>query len=835
MTIISQLAPNYGFDNALLCRLVKILIAPTTKTPLNIRNSIIREYLLPRSQISNNIVITILGIKYGPRSSTQASVHQALLKWLVIVYPFLENLQIVTKLYSTLLTKVPYEYSRQWVCHLLYLSTTQTLVTAWRAQLITEYYTKFPSSPYIAAILRLYKAYAPFLFKGNAAIVKTTIFQSPNIEMEKQIYLLHEKIGDQTLNNNTKSKSNKNISQFSKVSNGKSKSSITPSTTTATTTSRISKNNTLFNPIPLVSQHSLGVENINSIDKFVSHFYKLKFPDQMGMVLSDSGMLIRLLLYKGTAKEWDRFNSWLLQELFDCLQYTPTVYYLKNSKTKNNNSSKSKNTTEDSSSYSQITQAQYRQLKNSGKPVSAYVKVSNSGNLLLESYLGKILTFYTYTKVLPYAVEEFIYEYLSVWDGNQHSLIMFHLIGLLPMPSYEVVENQILEPLKRIVVSNLPSKQIYVFDLLTNLIRNWRLHHFTSKERLTEKQIHETCRTLRSILAFSDYYGLFAVEKFRDNISISMSVISLFKEIAMFPYHEYFPIVLSMSPDLLYYLFLSRSGVLMSQCSDLLVRWKPLNMNTVREKPLDKSVQFQSFVLDFCNAIWLNKPFDVPEKGAPLPSPDSTVVAPCFYTLEIKFINILKEIASKNNLNINFLFGFSLSIMFCRQTSVFWKRLERNAESGKLKNLPTSTKSNGSNGKDKQNSSNKYPKKLKAHLTMPPTYASLKQNIAQGGLELGYGDFRIMLLDELEELGYNGFYSLLYTSMRKLMERKKSNDDIAAAAATTATSTKSNKLKVTSKKVSKTISRQVSSSSSSSSSSSPLLTKKKSKSKMKSK
>lgn len=32
-------------------------------------------------------------------------------------------------------------------------------------------------------------------------------------------------------------------------------------------------------------------------------------------------MLLRLLIYKGTSKEWDRINSWLLQQLFDCVEW----------------------------------------------------------------------------------------------------------------------------------------------------------------------------------------------------------------------------------------------------------------------------------------------------------------------------------------------------------------------------------------------------------------------------------------------------------------------------------------------------------------------------------
>jgi hypothetical protein len=58
-------------------------------------------------------------------------------------------------------------------------------------------------------------------------------------------------------------------------------------------------------------------------------------------------------------------------------------------------------------------------------------------------------------------------------------------------------------------------------------------------------------------------------------------------------------------------------------------------------------------------------------------------------------------------------------------------------------------------------------------LREPPWYISLKQNAAKGGIPLGFSDFRVSFLDELDREGFHGLHDLLYSSMKRLMELQK--------------------------------------------------------------
>lgn len=334
---------------------------------------------------------------------------------------------------------------------------------------------------------------------------------------------------------------------------------------------------------------------------------------------------------------------------------------------------------------------------------------------------------------LPLSVEEFLYEVLQTWDGENSREMIFHLMSYIPMLSAESLASKVLNPLRRIIESPTATPELHVsmFTFFHDLIRNWKtliLAH------LAEILLSEQCRALRIIAAFVDHYGLIALEKYKDNIEIALIILDVFEEITYFPSHGNFPIVISMSSDLVYYLFLSRSGIALSRVSNIIIAAKSLHMNAQRDPLIDQSIAFQSFVLDICNSIWLNKAFEDVK-----PSPNT--IAPNRFTLENDFIQILRETSVKANFNLNSLLSLSYSISFCRLGAIYLRTLE-----------------------------NKF--KVKKRLKQPPSYASLKAIGAQGGITLGFNDFRVGFLDVLGEEGYTGIHQLLYGSMRKLMEKK---------------------------------------------------------------
>lgn len=611
--------------------------------------------------MSSKVVILIIG-RFGIHTYAPIGLFQHLLKWLVVVYDFLEDPFILSKLYSSLITKLSYETTRQWVCHLLYLSTTQELVKPWRVNYLLEIYERFPNSIYIVALLRLYREYAPSLVKGKLPMIKSTIFHHPSSDMASSIKYIQ-----------SRAPSYPPSGSFSSVTTAAPNNSLQQKLSQKKRP--ISSISTLTHTPPsLLSRYEItpGVETVTTINQFVQAYHRFKFPSQMSSVFNDSGMLSRLMIYRGDEMTWNRFDSWLLQSLFDA-------------------------------------------------------GTSNFNIPLLE----KVVSFVTYSKVLPLSVEEYLCDVIFSWDGKKNRELIFHLMSYFPMFSAEVISARLLNPLRKLIEGSPPDMHIALFTFIHDLIRHWKT---LVSAKYSDIPLPEQCRTIRIVAAFVDHYGLLALEKFKDNTEITLIILDVFEEITYFPSHGHFPIVITMSPDLVYYMFLSRSGISVSRVAGVVITAKSLHMNAQRDPLIDQSTVFQSFVLDICNSVWLNKAFDNLKTS-------SSVIHPNRFSLENDFILVLREASEKANFNLNTLLSLSYSISFCRRAALYLRDLE--------------------------NRSN-----IKKRLMEPPSYASLKANAAQGGIALGFNDFRVGFLDELDDLGYSGIHNLLYGSMRKLMEKK---------------------------------------------------------------
>lgn len=636
-------------------KLVDFITSPDCKIPLAARTCLVRDYLYPRTTVSSKTVVIIVG-RFGLQNFAPFALLSQLLKWLVIVYDYLEDPFILSKLYAALWTKLNYESTKQWVCHLLYLTTTAALVKPWRIQYLLEVYQKSPGNKYVIGLLRKFREYSPARVKGKLPLVQD-VFQTPNQEMVDALKVIHS--SQPPVDAPPKPK------QETPVQAGQKRP--------------ISAISTLVRvPPPLESRYELnmGIETITSLNQFVHKYHKLKFPDQMSLVFNDTGMLSRLLLYKGDEQAWGRFDSWLVQSLFTTID-------------------------------------------------------SGINGPLLE----KIVSFVTYAKELPVSVEDYLYTLLTKWDGKEHRDLVLHLLSYLPMLSAETAASKLLAPLRKLIEGSDAHMHLAIFNFFLALLNHWAV--LSNAGLVEDLHLSEQCRTIRIIAAFIDHYGLLALEKFPDNMSIALNILDNFDQIIAFPGHVKFPVVITPSSDLTYYFFLSRSGILLSRISGIVIASKTLHLNATRDPLVDQSTGFQSYVLDICNSVWLNKAFEDLKHGR-------NAINPNRFTLENEFILILREAAASVDFNLNSLLSLSSSIMFCRLAALHLREMENQ-------------------------------RKVVTRLKAPPSYASLKSVGNEGGLTMGFNDFRVSFLDALQARGYQGLHALLYGSMRKLMEKKNAN------------------------------------------------------------
>lgn len=663
-----NLVSKHGVPNDILLSVIKRLILPESTIPSSFRLLLTRDYLIPRHPVSSELVKTIIGIQLGKALTVSFSVYEELLKWLVIVYPFLEDSKIITKLYPILFFKLPYEPARRWVCHLLYLATCPALVTPWRIQLLTEYYSKSPNSPYILGLLNHFQS-----FKSDSAISGImapidNLFGSPDPELE---ILIKRVQNNAVLEINclepAETELSKALNKFENI-----KLVIGASS-----------------PITIDFSNSSLERNL-SPESFFSKFHTFKIPRRSQSIFLEGGLISRFIIYKNDPKLWNHFNSWLLEQLYS---------------------------------------------------ESRYEKESFSPTSHFESFLEKIYSFIVCTKTMPSAVEVFLYHYLSVWDGAKHEDIMFKLLSCLTMTDANTIQNSFLDKLECFMESRYPSKHIWVFNLLTELVKNWEIDQRVREDNSQDQlSLIEQCRTLTAVTSFINYYGIIAVENFKDNSSVALSILGYFRQVVTFPHHGDMAVVQIISTDLLYHLFLTQSLVSITICCGLLCEWKPLFFDNQRDEVSSQCYNFRTYLLDLCNSIWLNKAFSYN------PTPKEVQIAPPHFSFSQKFIDILRETASKHSLNIDHMYGVSASYSFGVRAMDFFRKLEMGSA-----------------------------KPLDKLLDVPPNNVALEENSKEGGLPISFKSFRIKMLDQLAAEGFEGLHKFLYSFMRKLRSSKSTN------------------------------------------------------------
>lgn len=523
ISVLGMYARTHGIDGPDLEKLIKLFTSHECRISASLRICIIRDCMYPRQKVSTKIVMAIIGRFTSSQSMASNTLFQQILRWLIIVYDFLEDANIISKLYSLLLTKISYETTRQWICHLLYLSTTQALVTPWRAQLLLEEYEKSPSSTPLVALLRHYQAYKPAVVPGNLPLVKLSIFDHPNPDMKNAIRTILTKSSTETAlsNSHTTNKRKRTHEQAN------AKSSLEP----------------------LKFYHNYGIDSITSSTQFVEKYHRLQFPQQISSFVENSGMLTLLLIYKGDALTWARFNSWLEQSLYS----------------------------ED-------------QLSN-------------------PELLRKVWSLVSYSKMMPVSVQNYLLDFLQSWDFETHNVLIYSLLSYLPFMDDQDFTVSIIIPFAKHARAKNSGRLRAFIKMLTALVRNWSHRVKAGTPDVANTLPTDHCRVIRVMAAFVDHHGLQALEKNRYNMELSQTVLDFFEEVLYFPTHKKFPVIVCISSNLFYLFYISMSAINMSRIAKLTMGQQTLQLENVLEKQFEPSTSYHAYIYNICDGVWLNKAF----------------------------------------------------------------------------------------------------------------------------------------------------------------------------------------------------------------------------------
>lgn len=224
-----------------------------------------------------------------------------LLKWLISVYSFLEESDIIERLYGILFNYLEFEFLRPHIAHLLFLATRKKHVDSSRISRLRGLYSKYDNSEHLIGLLVLYKEYAPDEIFDTFPKISHTVFSHPDYDYLNELISLNTRTDKRAVLQSTNDELNY-MDLFSQKLKKRKKNIATQDFSLSMT---LSEN-----------------ENVHTISDLSQKIESLKIPIDPSAILGDkSRFSFYTLALKGEKVDLDKLEVWIsfVLEEFDDL------------------------------------------------------------------------------------------------------------------------------------------------------------------------------------------------------------------------------------------------------------------------------------------------------------------------------------------------------------------------------------------------------------------------------------------------------------------------------------------------------------------------------------
>jgi hypothetical protein len=174
-----------GITTSDLRVLIKLVSDPHSKLSISQKSTVMRNYLFFEGLVPTDVVLSILANIRVKSEATRArilpqNIQIQLVDWLISVYSFLEEADIIERLYGLIFNYLEFEYIRPKVAHLLFLATRKKHINTLRVNRLLNIYHKYGFSEHITALVLLYQQFAPNQIFDTFPRVSQKVFLHPN-------------------------------------------------------------------------------------------------------------------------------------------------------------------------------------------------------------------------------------------------------------------------------------------------------------------------------------------------------------------------------------------------------------------------------------------------------------------------------------------------------------------------------------------------------------------------------------------------------------------------------------------------------------------------------
>ncbi|KAL4999103.1 Mis6-domain-containing protein [Aspergillus recurvatus] len=294
---IAEFAYESGIPRFAFERLLKLLTRNNNLDQGTITTLV--KNLYPSERVASKLITEVVCC-LGPMKSKPSPATQALLlRWLILVYDFIDDRSHLSKLYAVLFNNLDMISLRKPLCHVLSFITRRKHVKPFRIQALMELInTSGGDDRELISLLRVFKNYYPDVIVGDSGR-KGLFFRHPDPEWTSHARQVQEI--------NLERAQGMGSTSFQAVYRGLAKRSKVEMVVPEVQTSRVGQNRT-------------SLEELRSDDHFVERLDRIELPNQIISTIVDGFAQKYLFLVQSEVAN-RRLNDWLQAFLNEHLEY----------------------------------------------------------------------------------------------------------------------------------------------------------------------------------------------------------------------------------------------------------------------------------------------------------------------------------------------------------------------------------------------------------------------------------------------------------------------------------------------------------------------------------
>ncbi|OAX80697.1 hypothetical protein ACJ72_04961 [Emergomyces africanus] len=378
----------------------------------------------------------------------------------------------------------------------------------------------------------------------------------------------------------------------------------------------------------------------------------------------------------------------------------------------------------------------------------------------LKYVFDALVGFVRFTKSMPQAVDKFLRNYLLSWNGHDSRTAILGLLEYLPIQDYDTLRRDYFTPLENAILSDQLESKVLILQYYSSLIQHWGaviratpsmspvpplpqvidraellaltvLESPQSLER--DEKIQKRSGTLAVLQFYADLAGLFNHAPTNGNIRITVPQPQIIYSLAFTPtlFH-----ISTLCAILAGYKYSFETSLTSSTLQD--------NGLPERSYPTEIVSQFNGYVMDVCNLLWRNRGLNSEDPNALGCLVPATVVNELSkYMLELSERPDHDSDGEKHMYQLSAVFSLSQNVALCRISSACFSGIE-------------------------QALAETQGKSLSVRLSRPVTQKALAALDKEGGVRINWQEYRLKMLEWLDEMGAEGVGNLMRSTMKAL-------------------------------------------------------------------